>query len=97
MACIFTALKQIWSFFRSTKPPDTKFIEALAYFESSGTIKTTRIKDEDCLLVQEVLAGTLGDKRIKMFSVLFSGLCVFWTAVSLNNPMLMCLSRPETA
>lgn len=59
MACIFTPLKQIWSFFRANKAQDTKFIEALAYFENSGTIKTTRIKDEDCLLVQEVLAGTL--------------------------------------
>lgn len=47
-----------------------------AYFESSVTIKTTRIEDEDCLLVQGVLAGTLWDKTIKMFSMLFSGFCV---------------------
>lgn len=30
-----------------------------AYFESSVAIKTTRIQDDDCLLVQGVLTGTL--------------------------------------
>lgn len=100
MAYIFTLLKQIWSFFRSTKAPDTKFTEALAYFESSGTIKTTGITDEDCLLVQEVMAGTLWDRRIKMFSVLFSGLCVFWTAKSAWTTPCWCVlvgqKQPES-
>lgn len=56
-----------------------------AYFESSVAIKTTRIQDDDCLLVQGVLTGTLRDKTIKMFSVLFSGLCACWPAESLGQ------------
>lgn len=63
-------------------PKATSELYRQAYFESSVTIKTTRIKDEDCLLVQEVLSGTLWDKLIKMFSLLSSGLCVCRTAPS---------------
>lgn len=62
-----------------------------AYCESSVTIKTSRIKDEDCLSVPGVLAGTLWDKTIKMFSILFSGLCVCWTAESAWTTPSWCI------
>lgn len=55
-------------------PKVTSELYRQAYFESSVTIKTTRIKDENYLLVQAVLAGTLWDKLIKTLSVLSSGI-----------------------
>lgn len=58
------------------------------------TIKTTRIKDEDCLLVQGILAGTPRQNDKSIFYIILWALCLLDSRVSLNNTKLMYLSRP---
>lgn len=78
-------------------PKITSELYRQAYFESSVAIKTTRIQDEDCLLVQGALTGTLWDKTIKCFLYYSLGFVPVGLQSPLHSPKLMDLRRPVAA
>lgn len=78
-------------------PKITSELYRQAYFESSAAIKTTRIQDEDCLLVQGALTGTLWDRTIKCFLYYFLGFVPVGLQSHSNSPKLMDLRRPVAA